>query len=216
MQGRGWWMGFLRFTTYQRMERKYCISIFSIWGIVIGFLIYWDSIDKTYDAFLYQERVLAEILQKRTDLVSTAVPLTSSFTLKILGCMLDCFQICSSLWNCRLNNKMNIVKSQLQQCSNTPASKLVRCNWDILALKGCLLCARGHVYKQEIKHHFSMDVEELHCMKYFTIHLVEQTSCIFQQNTRQKHTENVFIAKILPQGKWWLSKSKIYTNLYIC
>lgn len=38
-------------------------------------------------------------------------------------------------------------------------------------------------------------------MKHLTIHLAEQTSYIFQQNTTQKHTEDVFIAKILPQGK---------------
>lgn len=46
-----------------------------------------------------------------------------------------------------------------------------------------------------------MGVEELHCMKYLTIYLAEQTSYIFQQNTRQKHIEDVLTAKILPHGK---------------
>lgn len=46
-----------------------------------------------------------------------------------------------------------------------------------------------------------MGVEELHCMEYLTIHSAEQSSYIFQQNTSQKHTEDVFIVKILPQGK---------------
>lgn len=171
-----------------------------------GVFLYWDNIDKTYYAFLYKWRALAEMLQKRTDLVSIEVPLTSSqgwgnFTLKFLGCRLDCFQICSFLWNFSFNNEMNIVKSQLQQCSNTATSKWVDVNDRHFSTEGLILCARNHLCKQGITHHFSMGVEELHCMKYLTIHLDEQTSYIFQQNTRQKHTEDVFIAKILPQGK---------------
>lgn len=117
------------------------------------------------------------------------------------------------------SNEMNILKSQLQQCSHTATSKWVRFNWfvlqiDILALeqKACFPVHR--VYKLVITHHFLIACGRAGLCETLTVHSVELTSYIFQQNTIKKHAEDVFIAKILPQGKKQLSKSKMYTFIY--